>query len=188
MSSKEYWDGFYLGDHTVNASPFAKFIVMHLEGSLSILDLGCGNGRDADYFARDGHYVIGVDQCAVPCDPGGAHRVQDDLLSYLKNCPMSFDVVYMRFVLHAVPPEYGQVLLRAAIQVLSLGGMLATEQRAFGGEHPDDHPRWPIHSGNLLTEVLMRDLRVIRFEESTGLATWYGEDPLVSRLIARRAK
>jgi len=64
---KQYWKNFY-EDHSLKediseCSTFAKFCEEnYFKRELSIVDLGCGNARDAFYFARLGHEVLGVDQ------------------------------------------------------------------------------------------------------------------------------
>ncbi len=43
--------------------PFAEFVAFFdtIKGKLKVLDLGCGQGRDALMIARKGHEVLGVD-------------------------------------------------------------------------------------------------------------------------------
>lgn len=181
MRLREYWDQFYAKGHTADQSPFAMWLAGRIHTYNTVLDLGCGNGRDSRFFRNHGHEVIAVDQCAE-----GEGYITADLLSYLRDRPGPFDVVYMRFVLHAVPPTYAPDLLIGAVNAVAPGGILACEQRSRNGHHPTDHPRWPVDSRSLLTSVMTYGLRVEHFEERTGLAPYGDEDPLVSRLVAGR--
>ena len=58
-SAEAYWDG--TRDHDVNQNYAA--LLDAIEGDLpySILDLGCGPGRDLRYFRSVGHDVVGLD-------------------------------------------------------------------------------------------------------------------------------
>lgn len=39
-----------------------KFL-SYISQESSILDVGCGTGRDAKYFIQHGHHVVGIDIC-----------------------------------------------------------------------------------------------------------------------------
>jgi len=47
---------------SANAQAFARH---HLKGRMKVLDLGCGHGASARYFASKGHYVAGIDASAT---------------------------------------------------------------------------------------------------------------------------
>lgn len=63
---KQYWNNFYK-DHSLRediseCSTFASFCCENFfKQSKTIVDLGCGNARDAQHFARN-HLVYGLDQ------------------------------------------------------------------------------------------------------------------------------
>ena len=65
---KNYWDEYYRlhgGNKEISdPSSFAKFILKNFfsEKKLNIVELGSGNGRDAIFFAYNGHNVIAIDQ------------------------------------------------------------------------------------------------------------------------------
>ena len=64
---KQYWDTFYKNhanrDDISECSTFASFCCDNFleKESKTIVDLGCGNARDAKHFARN-HLVYGTDQ------------------------------------------------------------------------------------------------------------------------------
>ena len=60
----EYWDDYYAARATpVRKLPsqFAAFVAGELDRPHRVIELGCGDGRDAMFFASYGHEVIGVD-------------------------------------------------------------------------------------------------------------------------------
>eukprot|EP01125_Pyxidicula_operculata_P013153 TRINITY_DN4352_c0_g1_i2.p1 TRINITY_DN4352_c0_g1~~TRINITY_DN4352_c0_g1_i2.p1 ORF type:complete len:115 (+),score=15.47 TRINITY_DN4352_c0_g1_i2:65-409(+) len=56
MSEVEYWDSFYASNDWVPKEPttFANWVREYLNDKSSVVELGCGNGRDSLYFAREG--------------------------------------------------------------------------------------------------------------------------------------
>ena len=65
---KKYWNEFYDShsedDDIKNASTFAKFCqTKFLQNTAkNIVELGCGNARDAWYMKKRGHIVYAIDQ------------------------------------------------------------------------------------------------------------------------------
>ena len=63
MDDKKYWSEYYSNNQKpTDASSFAVFVQEKLEKGKTLIELGCGNGRDSVYFAGHGVNVIAVDQ------------------------------------------------------------------------------------------------------------------------------
>jgi len=58
-SAEAYWDG--TRDHDVHQNYAALLGAMEGDSPYSILDLGCGPGRDLRYFRSLGHEAVGLD-------------------------------------------------------------------------------------------------------------------------------
>ncbi len=58
-SAQTYWDG--TRDHDVSQNTAALLDAMEGDAPFSILDLGCGPGRDLHFFRSLGHDVTGLD-------------------------------------------------------------------------------------------------------------------------------
>ena len=57
-----YWNKFYKKKSITAESTFAKFTYKKIINKKStLLDIGCGNGRDSYYFNRKGLKVTGID-------------------------------------------------------------------------------------------------------------------------------
>src|SRR5437016_5394169 len=62
-----YWDDFYAttaANRRPLPSQFATFVAGELAGPSRIIEFGSGGGRDAIFFADNGHDVIGIDASA----------------------------------------------------------------------------------------------------------------------------
>lgn len=87
-------------------SRFGKRVAKYLSGRKikTVLDLGCGNGRDAQYFAKRGYAVIALDielsgSLKEKLTQQGIKCVQQDLRR-LKLKPNSFDAIFAHLSLH----------------------------------------------------------------------------------------
>jgi SAM-dependent methyltransferase len=115
--------------------PFAEFVTF-FDGyeweNASVLDLGCGQGRDALFIARHGHSVIGVDLSEIGIrqmtDDARAEGldvtgVVGDVLDYKSR--RKFDVVILDRVLHLLLDDGERdAALRLAARLTAKGGHL----------------------------------------------------------------
>ena len=118
--AQDFWQG--TKDHDVSQN--REELLRHLEGRppLSILDLGCGPGRDLKVFAGLGHIAVGLEGsrrfAAMARAYSGCEVLEQDLLT-LDLPQEDFDGVFANAVLFHVPSqELPRVLqeLRAALK------------------------------------------------------------------------
>lgn len=141
LAQRRYWDRVYAADPHVfgrRPSPLARWALARLGGrggGRSLVELGCGTGRDSVYFARRGFRVLAVDvapraTAATARRLGYAARggpvavVTDDARRALGSIPPgSVDVVYSCLFLNMDFDRRDHVaLLRAVRAVLARGG------------------------------------------------------------------
>jgi tellurite methyltransferase len=209
----DYWDGYYRRRHPELAEPssFAIACSERLPESSSIFELGCGNGRDALYFARRGHAVTACDASTVAIDSlrrhvgTNGHPAPVPTFVHLSfealdgHRPRSMDVVYARFTLHAVSRTVASRALAWTAANLDAGGRLFVEARSVLGSlygqgealgddafFLDGHYRRFIRRAELEAELLGLGFRVDEVVESDGLAPLGTDDPVVIRLYATR--
>jgi SAM-dependent methyltransferase len=59
---RAYWNAYYRACSVPSLpSQFAVFVLGELNEPCAVVDVGCGNGRDAIFFARQGIPTIGID-------------------------------------------------------------------------------------------------------------------------------
>ncbi len=102
--AKDFWEN--TKDHDVTQNYAALLGNLEGKGPFSILDFGCGPGRDLGYFRSLGHEAVGLDGCAAFCTMARAHSgcevLEQDFLA-LKLPPQRFDGVFANASLFHVP-------------------------------------------------------------------------------------
>ena len=203
----DYWQRTYASSTGVlEPSPFASHVARELPQPCRIVEVGCGNGRDAVYFATQGHSVVALDvsEAAIEqCQERHAKRGIDFRASTLGKVADTFarrfDAVYSRFVLHAMTLPEEIDMLHAAAKVLTDGGRLFIECRSirdpmfYRGEviSPTEriygHYRRFIVRGELEERITAAGFSISSSIESDGLAVFKDEDPVVIRVAAQKA-
>jgi len=133
-------DEFWLGTRDHDVSQNIAALLRHIEGArpFTILDLGCGPGRDLKTFSELGHVAIGLDGsarfAAMAREYSGCEVWQQSLLS-LDLPAGSFDGVFANAVLFHVPGQELPRVLRELHETLQPGGVLfSSNPRGEGQE------------------------------------------------------
>lgn len=199
--NEQFWENYYAKAEVPDwPSPFAEWVY---ETYLSdgdrdrfpIMDCGCGNGRDAVYFALQGVSSVGVDICPTAIAKalqlakskganvssfGIAGMGKIDIFQGIYN-------VYSRFSLHAVDAATQDLFLSKARKVIRDKGMLFIEARSTkdAPNHKNaDHQRRFIDYHTLVEQMEQLGYEIRHKEHSQGLAVFAGQDPWVIRIVA----
>lgn len=135
-----FWDG--TKDHDVSQNYEALLGAIEGDPPFTLLDLGCGPGRDLAYFRNLGHIPIGLDGSTKFAQMARAHSgaevwVQDFIDLDLPNA--HFDGVFANASLFHVPEEFIATTLAALWGALRPGGVLFTsnprgnDEQGFSG-------------------------------------------------------
>jgi len=119
-NAASFWEG--TRDHDVSQNHAALLGAIGGTPPFSILDFGCGPGRDLAYFRSLGHEAVGLDGCASFCAMARAHAgcdvLEQDFLA-LSLPAGRFDGIFANASLFHVPSlELPRVLgeLRSALK------------------------------------------------------------------------
>ncbi len=178
MGNKQYWENFYEREQPTE---FAKFCVKYMHHKANILELGCGNGRDSNFFGDIGHSVIGIDYAFRPQDTFTAIFFKTELKELLKQ-NRDYDILYSRFFLHSITNQEIINLVKWA------KGMFMAEFR-IKGDKPilfKDHKRNMLEYGWLDKLLIKNNFKIMYSDKSRGWAKYKNEDPLVARVIAAK--
>ena len=212
---KKYWDNYYhqhgKDKKITEPSSFAKFCLDTFLNSekLNIVELGSGNGRDAIFFARNGHSVVAIDQSTTAIDiekqsldsklnlllkPKALDFVNEDYIQYEK-----IDVFYSRFTIHSITKNDEDLLLLNIYNALESGGLFCIEVRTtkdplFGvGKSCGDnifiynnHKRRFIDTDIFRKQVKDLSFEEIYFIEENNLSIHKNDNPVLMRIILKK--
>ncbi len=201
----DYWDDYYRRQATpVIPSQFAVFTACEFPNINTVIDIGCGNGRDSFFFAAHKKSVIGLDASAEAirtCQQ--MNRVTTvDKLKFIRadirgltetvfplvesdSAPI---LLYSRFLIHAVSAAQQEQLLASAATLLHrFSGVFAVEFRTKRDihlkKHTAEHYRRYVDPHEFREQCVANDLAVSYFVEGTGFAKFKGDDAHVARFI-----
>lgn len=209
-NASAYWDAFYAdrkpGRHAPRyPSQFAAFAVNELQGIDTLVEFGCGNGRDSEFFASYGLDVLAMDGSATAIEGcrrssrnrNIAYRCAD--ISEATPCLADFvtrhgqekaTAVYARFFLHAITAAEQMDFLDMLAEQLPDASLALFEYRTTGDkaerkEFGTHYRRFVEHT--VLLDALSARGFAIEYEiESRGLAKYRNEDAMVGRCVARK--
>ncbi len=203
---KEYWNHIYEnGSITEEPSPFAKAVISDMKTrGKDVLELGCGNGRDSMFFAREGFRVTGIDASNNAIGmlkerslKMAARFICDDFVKCKTIYSVLYDSIYSRFTLHAISENQETELLINCIKALKSNGRLYIEARSvkdelYGlGTRVDNnafvyngHYRRFIEINTLTKKMETMGYRIISAEESKGLSRTKNQDPVLIRIVS----
>jgi adenylylsulfate kinase-like enzyme/SAM-dependent methyltransferase len=206
QGKSDHWESFYtrhLGEQA--PSLFAQHVLARLRGDETLLEIGCGNGRDASFFSSRGLRVVAIDASSAAIESCrklhgadgigfAAGKLGDEGL----DVGDSFDVIYSRFVLHAMTEAEEQETLLGAYRKLRPGGSLYLECRSINdplarqGEVISPTERIHGHYRRfIILEAIVQRLEATGFHidqalEDIGFAPYQDEDPMVIRIQASK--
>jgi|GEM_PF-137930 len=152
LRADAFWEG--TRDHDVTQNRSAMLRHVEGEGALTILDLGCGPGRDLIAFTEMGHEAIGLDGaerfCELARKNSGCEVLHQNFLDL--DLPRGrFDAVFANASLFHVPTqELSAVLDELRASLVDRGVLFCSNPRGpneegwhgdrYGAYH--DHARW----------------------------------------------
>lgn len=203
-----FWNKFYKKKLAVNKpSNFALFVKKFLKKySSTIIDIGCGNGRDLFYFKKNKFDIIGIDlsKDAVSLikkklinkkDKKKIYHADFVNFDYSKIIKNKFSI-YSRFTWHSINEKSENTLLKKLIKNSNFeyifietrsdkDGLCGIGKEISKNEFITDHYRRFINKNSLVKKI-KKNFEIIYLKESTGFSIFKKENPCLIRLIAKR--
>ena len=204
IDNTAYWNQYYHNQIcSTQPSPFAQYVSTLVEPGKTLVDLGCGNGRDALFFAGQGLDVLAIDLSRAAIDQLNQNSVDHarflcgDFIASDAHKPDSYDYAYSRFTIHAINQKQETMLLQAMFRALKPGGKFFVEVRSVNDPlygkgkavernafFYDNHYRRFIVRDELVHAFEHCGFRVEYAKEQTGFAPYGNDDPPVIRIVA----
>lgn len=158
----EYLTEEYYWGTEPNSACYQVLQLMPPTKHLKLLDVGCGEGKDAVFFARNGYDVsafditdAGIEKTRRLADKIGVHVnvFKADLLEF--RLDTHYDIIFSSGVLHYIKPEYREEIFDNYKRFTNDNGMHVFNvfvNKPFIAPPPENEPnayKW--HSGELLT-------------------------------------
>lgn len=172
------WNKFYKTFRENEPSDFAKTCIKDFtEGR--IVDIGCGNGRDALYFKKEGFNVVGVDLVDLDLRLDGFIKGIDKLIK----TDEKFENAYCRFLLHSISERKENKLLKWISENCKY---IFIETRSDKGVRPKDgKKRRMINAERLINKMERIGFRIKYFREGKNLSKYKNENPILIRIKAK---
>jgi hypothetical protein len=206
-----YWSNFYTRKTFAAGSPFFEAVNARADTPSTVLDIGCGDGRDAMAFGGAGRTVLGLDRSEVAvrrataraaelgldgrvrfavCDLADVEAFAQHVTALAGEAsgPLLF---YLRFVLHSIPEDVQTALLTTISACARPGDQLAAEFRTDKDEKLDKAfgKHYRRYQNGPAVGVALRErygFDVLEEVEGQGLSPYQDEDPHLYRVIAAR--
>lgn len=207
MKETEYWEDYYK-QHKIPIVPsqFAAFACSEISTDATIIEIGCGNGRDAFFFARYGFQIIGIDNC--PQAIASCNRLVErhnfparffcgdikditrtlNLSNYITGSQVS---IYSRFFLHSITDEEEVFFVELMKNMLGkYDGKLFVEFRTDRDmtlhKETKQHFRRFIRPFDLMSRMSQAGFTADYFVEGFGYAKYLNDDAHVARIVFAR--
>jgi len=200
----QHWDEYYKKEKIPSfPSPFAEYVAKKLNTEQTILEIGCGNGRDASFFSSQGHTVTGLDRSIEAIELCKKLYSNDSLEFFFgtitniaKINKKKYDLIYSRFVIHAMTLDEEIKTLKMSYKLLNKDGQFFIECRSINdplsnkgevlsqAERVDGHYRRFIVLEEFKLRLVAIGFKIIKTTESNGLAQFREEDPMIIRVRA----
>ena len=194
-----HWDKFYKVGHLLKPSSFSKFVLQYTKKNKTLIDVGCGNGRDTLFFIKNKIRASGADNSKVAI----SSNQEISQKSFFKinicqnkiNIKKKFDYIYARFFIHAINLNDEKKLFKNLRTISKKNSLIFLEFRTTSdplmnkGKKISKYERIYGHYRRFIDvkkfkERLMKNKFIIKScKESSSFAKFDKEKPSVCRMI-----
>jgi len=184
MSKDKAWQNRWVNKDKWPESRFAKRVSLFLKNKKvgTVLELGCGGGRDAVFFTKKGLRVVALDNFEsekqqLKLQQAGIKFINSDIKD-IKLKANSFDVIYAHLSLHYFNEKDTQSIFAKLYKILKPGGYLfvkckSTADPLFGkGKKIEDDFYEFEHRRHFFTKEYMQknlqDFAIIKIQKTNS--------------------
>lgn len=204
-----YWNDYYKNAAAIGAIPsqFAAFAACEFLRDSPIIDIGCGNGRDAIFFSSIGYKVIGIDSSSSAVDLCGSAAKKLEIDASFKVFDISEDKIainklvdkliadaptniniYSRFFIHAIDDEAENNFFYLVNRLKSYANLkvfleFRTVRDKSLPKETSTHYRRFVQPEKIIAKIIQSNMYLIYHIEGFGYAKYKSDDAYVARMI-----
>lgn len=176
--NKKYWIDFYKKNGLKESTSFAKFGIKYFPKNATVIDMGCGSGRDSYFFAKKGFNTVGIDYAIKPIETKNVSF----RISNIKEVEIEkYDVVYSRFFLHSINDNVIDSILERSTKSIFIAEFREKNDVPLLYKN---HGRNLIDGNSFLSKLIERNYDIIYYKKGYDMAVYKKENPLVVRIVA----
>lgn len=193
-----FWDSYYKRKiSTFPNSAFSTYCLNYLNKESTLIDVGCGDGRDSLFFSRNHIYTTGIDFSSEVINQN--KKFENDYLNFLNidlnlidKYNKKFDFAYCRFLFHAINEDVEDILLKWIAKNISSCIFIETRIYDEKTSHINQSHFRRYFTEQDFTEKIKRLGFTIKYSESSRTFSRYKDiynvedikiDPLLLRII-----
>ena len=207
--NQNFWNKFYNSKNDLKIPKPSNFGIFFYKNFIKrnneILEIGCGNGRDAFLFSKKTKKIIALDQSknAIKINlllskkfKKKINFLNKDFAKIYKDKRLKFDILYARFFLHTINQKQENDLFkiikyfkkknsflvglefRTNKDILIKKGKYINQNTRF-----TDHYRRFINVKSFLEKIKKNNFKVVYFKQGINLSKTKNENPNLCRLI-----
>jgi tellurite methyltransferase len=202
-----FWENFYKKDTLIyKPSSFAKFIKKKFINKeiKTLLDIGCGNGRDTFYFSKYVKDIQSIDNSRQAIIQNKNNkRVKNNITFIKKNILNGLGdsvkkIVYARFFLHTINYRNEDIFLKILKKISNKTTIVALEFRTTKdqllqkgvkistNEGLTDHYRRFVDVGDFLKKLNKINFKIIYLKQSINLSKYKNDNPHLCRVVFKK--
>jgi len=197
-----YLNNFYKDFKLDKPSNFAKYVKKKITKNSSILDVGCGNGRDTFFFLKNSLYAVGIDKSVIAIN-NNKLKVKNNFFR-INICKKKinlkigkFDNIYARFFLHAISGKDQEIFFSNIKKLSKKKTRIFLEFRTIKDpmykvgkkiskyERISSHYRRFINIDILESFLRKKKIKIIYKKSSFNFAKYKNQKPHICRMIIK---
>lgn len=206
-----FWDDFYKKDSLIyKPSSFAKFIKKKFINKKikTLLEIGCGNGRDTFYFSKYVKDILSIDNSQQAIIQNKKNKrirtnivfIKKNILNRIGISVKKIDLVYARFFLHTINYKNEDTLLKILKKISNKTTIVALEFRTTkdkllqkgkkisNNEGLTDHYRRFVDVSDFKNKLNKLNFKIIYLKQSINLSKYKNDNPHLCRVVFKNVK
>ena len=201
MNNVSHWNKFYKTFNVGRETSFARFVLKKINKKKSILEIGCGNGRDTFFFSKNKINITGIDISRIAIKKNKIkNNISFQCFDFCKKkiLKKNFDYIYARFFIHAINEKQEFFFFKNCIRSTKPNSQIFLEFRTTKdnlikkgihlskNERVSGHYRRFIDVNEFVKKIKKLGFILVYLSRSKNFAKFNKEKPDICRVILKK--